>query len=1168
MTASYISRRLTWTDKDLRAQEIEDKHVIRTFSQPVVILGDPGMGKTRLMETLSAEGGCRFIRAASFLRQLSDDFTTTRLVIDGLDEVAAIEEGDPLHNVLKKLVACGKPRFIISCRSAEWRSAAGKIDIAEEYGETPRELTLLPLTRDEAIEALICGLDADRANQAIYGLDQAGLEELYGNPLTLNFVGAIVADEGEIPQSRAELFARAVARLRQESNDRHAQSALAQLSEEDALDAAGAVMAAMLITGHESITSETKGDGTLAVADLSDIVDQISIRAVLGSNLFRADTLRSGHHIPMHRTVAEFLAARWICRHIETMSHPSRAALRLFGLISAEGGVPSSLRGLHAWLPKFSHARLGPKAIDRDPYGVLRYGDGDGLTAKQATQLIGDLRRLAAFNPFFRNYWGEKIALKGLAQPALKDELRSILLDQSEPPQLRALILEAVNGNEIAYSLRGELEQISFDPKRNFHERREAAEALANIGPNALDWTGGIEKLVELADEDSTRLAVEMFRFVDLANIPDNLVARAVVTEAGILAGPNHKRRHTLGPLYLLAQSLPMGRVTGVLDSLAALLLPTLDPEKWWDQGYHDGWFEFSGFADHLIRRQLEHDEAAIGPRQLWDWMRALERERDTHRDDRKAIAELLRSNDRLRQGVQRLALFAPGTGDKFFPRSWRLHYICQGLGLTEGDARLYLQEVVARDDPKERERWMYLVAHFRTDGRIPKDVQVLARPYATHDKELCDFLTKKPTKAKLDEWEKKHRRKERADARAREKAIAKAREDFTTHIGEVKLGELKWIIDPARAYLGMFSDLEREGQPADRIGEWLGAATQNAAVEGFDAVLYRLDLPNADQIAQSYAESKRWNFVFPMLAGAGQRLIDGRNFGDLPPDLLSAVSIAAEHELLSPREQLKGLKEAIDAQLRKDPVAYEAHIRRKIEAMLRAGRSHVEGLYQFARQDTERPLSTRLCLEWLEQFPDLPFEVESELAHSVLSAPREERPTAWPILAAIVRQRLGEEQAETEREKLWIPLHFVFDLEEAVARLPALTMENRDWLWALTSAFYSRFGGGERNTMSASVAQLNWIIATFRTLWPYTDRPTGMTSGDQNPWDATNLLEWAIYQIAKYDSGDAANALTELRAMPADGYSVVVQAAIAEQHKMKLETLFESPNSRSSRRF
>ena len=95
METSYISRKLSWVDSELRSQEINEEEILQTFTGPIVILGDPGMGKTRLLEKMGLPTGNRFIRAVSFLLQSNDAFRgTDRLIIDGLDEVAAIEEGE------------------------------------------------------------------------------------------------------------------------------------------------------------------------------------------------------------------------------------------------------------------------------------------------------------------------------------------------------------------------------------------------------------------------------------------------------------------------------------------------------------------------------------------------------------------------------------------------------------------------------------------------------------------------------------------------------------------------------------------------------------------------------------------------------------------------------------------------------------------------------------------------------------------------------------------------------------------------------------------------------------------------------------------------------------------------------------------------------------------
>lgn len=50
--SDYIPRKLTWIDKEQKQQVVEDRELVMKFSPPLVILGEPGMGKTWLMEEL------------------------------------------------------------------------------------------------------------------------------------------------------------------------------------------------------------------------------------------------------------------------------------------------------------------------------------------------------------------------------------------------------------------------------------------------------------------------------------------------------------------------------------------------------------------------------------------------------------------------------------------------------------------------------------------------------------------------------------------------------------------------------------------------------------------------------------------------------------------------------------------------------------------------------------------------------------------------------------------------------------------------------------------------------------------------------------------------------------------------------------------------------------
>ena len=121
-------------------------------------------------------------------------------LIDGLDELTAARESDPVYRVLGQLIAADCPRFILSCRAADWRGAVARQDISDEYGAPPVELSLEPFSEVEAIAYLTHSLGADRASEVVSYLDDKGIPDLFGNPLTLNLFGE-VASQLTVPRA-------------------------------------------------------------------------------------------------------------------------------------------------------------------------------------------------------------------------------------------------------------------------------------------------------------------------------------------------------------------------------------------------------------------------------------------------------------------------------------------------------------------------------------------------------------------------------------------------------------------------------------------------------------------------------------------------------------------------------------------------------------------------------------------------------------------------------------------------------------------------------------------------------------------------------------------------------------------------------------------------------
>lgn len=551
MTTS-IARKLWYEANGERVFLTQSEIAGRTES--LIILGEAGMGKSFLLEWLAQSPHFAFCTARQLINRHSPATLLNNarvLVIDALDEVSAQKDGDGVDLVLRKLGELGCPPFILSCRVADWRSATGRETIREQYGQRPLELHLQAIDDADAIAFLADQLDIGSAEAVVAHFSQRGLQGFLGNPQTLELVGR-VAGKGPLPETRGELFERAIEVLRVEHRDDKAENQLARMT---GLDAAGAAFASLILTGNEAIVRSASANsafGDMQIAEIMRLPGGDAVRQMLDTRLFKADGADRFSY--SHRRIGEFLGARWLAN----LANTRRKRARLLSLFHGRSLVPASLRGIHAWLAR--DPALAPAVLAADPMGVIEYGDTDNLSIEHARLLLASLSDLSKDNPRFRV--SAPYSIRGIVQPALLDEVRELIISSDTSFALRLTLVESVKGSSIASSLTTELRGLVLDQNSFFAIRRSAGAALVGIDDNGI-WDSTVQTLYALGDRLSIRLALELVHEVGYARFADSLIIDLVVAYTSL-------ESRTIGVLWELQRRIPVSRLETLLDLYAS----------------------------------------------------------------------------------------------------------------------------------------------------------------------------------------------------------------------------------------------------------------------------------------------------------------------------------------------------------------------------------------------------------------------------------------------------------------------------------------------------------------------------------------------------------------------------------------------------------------------
>lgn len=464
-----------------QSRQPEPRPLVAFRSAPAyVLLGDPGAGKTTAFEVESkAAGDGLYVSARDFLTLNVDahpEWREKTLFIDGLDEVRAGTDDmrTPFDAIRNRLDTLGKPLFRLSCREADWLGANDRNNLASVASDgAVTVLRLDPLTHEDILSILDAQPEIDDAQKFVEEAQNRAVDGLLTNPQSLELLVRAVA-EGGWPESRLDTFERACSHIARERNEEHLIGAPPSALD-DLLEAAGRLCAVQLIAGIAGYAvGPGESDSAYPSPEECGYANRAMLKPALATKLFKAES--DTRLIPVHRHIAEFLGARHLAKLIEG-GLPSQRVLAL--ITGADGGVVTEMRGLSAWLTARCQS-VRRELIERDPIGVGLYGDLYQFSPDEKRALLNALKHMgdrlgsdfesrhwtAAFGPLVtasmepvlkeiltdpaRDEQHQMLAVfvlrileEGPPLPGLSDPLLDIVRDNTRPPRVNALALDA-----------------------------------------------------------------------------------------------------------------------------------------------------------------------------------------------------------------------------------------------------------------------------------------------------------------------------------------------------------------------------------------------------------------------------------------------------------------------------------------------------------------------------------------------------------------------------------------------------------------------------------------------------------------------------------------------------------------------------------------------------
>lgn len=1114
----YLPRRLSSNDRTYTEE------ALLTASNYVVVLAEPGGGKTGLMGSLAQQLGTSAVTANVF-RHVGADVENCPLVIDAFDELAKVDQTG-IHRLLANARMANPTYVIISSRSSEWDNSATNA-FKDFLGHPPLVVRLCEF--DEAEQRAIFEHHAQGEDFVAFQAEVArfDLESLLPNPQFLKlFVDAYIETERHFTDKRS-IFSQAVERLAKEVNTNVARTN-PKLSTTQKVDLSSEVFAKILLSGAEGVgTSEATEDRMYPLL-VSLFSGNTAAEGILATRLFKPSD-SADQHRPVHKIVAEYCAAGYLTKRIADPADPLTLP-QCIPIIAPNSTVRDELRGLLGWMASLGNKHIEEAAIELDPYAVLANGDPSQLEHSSKRLLVKRLKEIEAKNPYFRRGdFSRRFSVAGFFTPDVVEEIKPLLAAGSDG-HLRDLILELLAGSPAIEQLRDELRQLALTPDESESTRLLASMCLLGIVGH--DHRADLAALISEASQTSLKVVAKIIEALGPETFLRAYLANFFRACTSLYPGHQDHHERTIGARYFVKRfidGLDLAIIEWLLDELTSDLACNCGNASY-ECDCRNG---ISKIVGSMMDRYFDLAKPPFDPIRVWQWVGNLNFHEQNGPVQSKAV-QVLQEDDDLRHGIIAHVLGKLTDREqiiktKMHKFEWHAH---AGLHFHADDYIFVIDLAFGTDNPDLWASFMARHQHHRNKGERGADS--LRRHMREQASEKTSFMREwvKSNRAAA-QFERVHRipslrHTRRMKRRRRQQDVIRA-----ANIKYVQ--DNRELVEGGRHWKCLVRFAELVLNTPDKIEDEFGEETlvRNALRNCLDFIAP--DIPDLLKFAELQCASQGLYSETILYAACLEIMRVKGSLEGVDLRLLKALrtNIHMGYSAVS-NEDRAALKTEVDRLIFPDTASAENFLRQYVEPQLApSGCIHPE-LWLLSGEEVFSHSRAALSIEWLRRFCGLAlgpldtlFEIAAQYGNrdelkEVISGRCAEFMSDWP-------HPTGSEDIEQKRTFWFVRAwYFLNDAPETYW----------DWLKAdqdTALLLYERSGRMSRSDHSywprLTSGKVEAILDAFIDKWPKVDLPSHWGTGSPKEENAYRFLTEVIWSIDSDNPDDAIPVLDRLLA-------------------------------------